>query len=199
MTVYLATFALAGLGQLLDCAIATAIGMTVSMAIVRVSIDCISVVLVPICGMRISVSTMCFMAICIGGMPIEPIGGMPIQSSCVTPIGCSSVGCMTILLAFAGCYGLLCVGSWISLCKYFEGIQDWTVPRAPTARPWLPGELDAAVATTMKNMARTGQCSHKSPACVACNAALPCNSPEIACQVVFDLCLGGSFCLRSEQ
>ena len=78
MTVYLATFALAGLGQLLDCTIATAIGMTVSVAIVRVSIDCVSVVLVPICGMPICVMTICFMAICIGGMPVEPIGGMAI-------------------------------------------------------------------------------------------------------------------------
>ncbi len=128
MTVYLATFALAGLGQLLDCAIATAIGMTIRVAIVRASINCMSVVLVPICVM-----TICFMAICIGGMPVEPICGMPIQSSCVMPIGRISVGRMTILLAFAGCYGLLCIGSWISLCKHLESIQDWTVPSAATA------------------------------------------------------------------
>lgn len=133
MTVYLATFDLAGFGQLLDCAIATAIGMTFRVAIFRVSIDCVSVVFVLICGMPICVMTICFKAICVGSMPVEPIGGMPIQSSCVMPIGRSSVGRMTILLAFAGCYGLLCVGSWISLCKDLEGIQDWTVPRAPTA------------------------------------------------------------------
>lgn len=133
MTVYLATFALAGLAQLLDCAIATAIGMTIRVAIFRVFIDCVSVVLVPICGMPICVMTICVMAICVGSMPIEPIGGMPIQSSCVRPIGRSSVGRMTILLAFAGCYGLLCIGSWIRLCKHLEGIQDWTVPSAPTA------------------------------------------------------------------
>jgi len=108
MTVYLATFALAGLGQLLDCAIATAIGMTIRVAIVRASINCMSVVLVPICVM-----TIC--------------------SSCVMPIGRISVGRMTILLAFAGCYGLLCIGSWISLCKHLESIQDWTVPSAATA------------------------------------------------------------------
>ncbi len=78
MTVYLATFALAALGQLLDCAIATAVGMTMRVAIFKVSIDCISVVLVPICGMPICVMTICFMAICIGSMPVEPIGGMAI-------------------------------------------------------------------------------------------------------------------------
>ena len=59
---------------------------------------------------------------------------MPIccMSICCTPICVMSIGSLSVQQPFAGCYRLLSVCCWISLCKYLECVQDWPIPRAPT-------------------------------------------------------------------